>query len=100
MFVSSFSVIVTYFSDVVGSMPVLGNMSLYPWERHLTLISLQDLCVVWKTAQVSASQRHIPEKKKTNNKQVTWYCHHLGKWVWATIALCLTSMTLFHESGG
>ena len=63
MFVSSLSVIVTFFSDVVGLMPVLGNTSLYPWERHLTLISLQDLCVVWKTAQVSASQRHIPEKK-------------------------------------
>ena len=48
---------------VAGSMSVMGITLLYPWERHLTLIFEQALCVVWKTAQVSVSQRHIPEKK-------------------------------------
>ena len=47
---------------IAGSMPVLGITSLRPWEKHITLICAV-LCEVWKTAQVSVSQRHIPEKK-------------------------------------
>ena len=32
------------------------------------LITLQALCVVWKTAQVSVSLWHIPEKKITKSQ--------------------------------
>ena len=56
------------YRKVAGSMPVLSNRLLCPWERHLTLISLQALCVVWKTAQVFVLQRHIPEKQKLKTK--------------------------------
>ena len=52
---------------VAGSMPELGITSLCPWQRHLTLIFYQALCVVWKTTHVSVAQRYIP-KKKTNEK--------------------------------
>ena len=47
---------------------------------------------VWcgKTAQGSVSQRHIYRRKHKKNKR-TWYCRYLRKWVWVTIALCLTS---------
>ena len=44
-------------------MPLLDNKSLCPWERHLTLIFQHTLYVMWKRAQVSVSQRHLPEKK-------------------------------------
>ena len=40
----------------------------------------------------------MPEKK-IKNKRV-WYCCCLRKWVWVTIALCLTSATLSYESRG
>ena len=49
-------------------MPVLGIASLSPWKRHLTLVFYLALCVVWKTAQVSVSHRHVPEKKKLKNQ--------------------------------
>ena len=48
---------------VAGSMPVLGITSLCPWERHLTLISKQALCVVWKDSTgVCFTTAYIPEK--------------------------------------
>ena len=47
-------------------LPVLGITSLCPWERHLMQISLQALCVVWKTAQMFVLQRHIRRKKIKN----------------------------------
>ena len=33
--------------DIAGSMPVLGIKLSSPWERQLTLIFKQVLCVVW-----------------------------------------------------
>ena len=50
---------------VVGSMPVLGITSLYPWERYLMLISLQALCVVWKDSLgVCFTTAYTPKKNK------------------------------------
>ena len=78
-------------------MPVLGITSLCPWERHLTLLSYRVFCVVWKDSTgVCFTRAYTAEKKLKNqikNKR-TWFCRYLRKWVWATIALCLTSDVL------
>ena len=47
-------------------------MSLYPWEKHLTLISYQAHCVVWKDSTgVCFTTAYTGEKKlkKANKKQ-------------------------------
>ena len=50
-------------------MPILGITSLCPWERHLKLISLQALSVVWKTS-ICFTVAYTEEKtKKLNKKQ-------------------------------
>ena len=49
----------------------------------------------WRQAQVSVSQRHIPKKKA--NGYDTAVVSKVG--LVNIIAICLTSMTLFHKSG-
>ena len=85
-------------SQVADSIPVLG-ITTCPWETLNANFLTDTLEWRGRLALVSVSLRHILYWKSNKKKQVD-LLQESPKWVWVTIALCLTSMTLSHESGG
>ena len=79
---------------IAGSMRVLGITSFCPWKRHFNANFLtSSFCGMEDSTGDCFTTAFTGEKNLKNQIKNKWTlcCRYLRKWVWVTIALCLTS---------